>query len=145
MSANRPRELLGRARRRLDEWTYEARERAYEELFEGEDPLLTEADLARLDRIDSELTRRDGQGLWGADEYGIVATGVLDEDSSPQVVCTYHPEVPEYAYQGAESLEEEVRREYDEALWTYCERVVENLQERLDSFVREEGSEAESP
>lgn len=131
----RERALVRRARERLDEWTYDARERAYAALFEGPDAALAAGELQLLDRIDSELTRRTGTGLWGADEYGIAAAGVFDGEG-PRVVCVYHPEIPEEGYPGEESLGDAPRRDLNDALWAYAERVAAYLQDDLDEFRR---------
>lgn len=129
------RELLQAVRDRLDSWVYSARSEAYSELFEGPDAILEEADLKVIDEIDSQLTRREGWGIWGADEYGIVPTGTLDEESVPHVVCTNHPQVPEYGFPSEQSLDAETRERCNEALWEYCERVVELVQHDLEEFV----------
>ena len=134
------RTLLRRAREQLDAWTYEARDRAFTEFFEGPDRVLSDEELALLDRIDSDLTRRTGDGLWGGGEYGIVGGGPVDEDG-PQVVCIYHPEIPYEGYRGEESLDEATREELNDVLWEYSERVASLIQEELDAFVREHGRE----
>lgn len=129
------RQLLGAVRERLDQWVYSARSEAYSELFEGPDAEVDDRELQLLDEIDSELTRQEGRGLWGSDEYGIVPTGTLDEESVPHVVCTNHPQIPEYGYPGEESLDTETRERCNEALWKYCERVVDLVQQNLEEFV----------
>lgn len=129
------RRLIAAIRDRLDGWLYEARERAYAELFEGPDAALSEEELRLLDRIDSRLSREEGRGLWGGDEYGIVPTGTMDEESTPHVVCTTHPQLPEQAYPGAGTLDDELRAKLNEALWDYCERVAELAQQELEEFV----------
>ncbi|HKL28066.1 MAG TPA: hypothetical protein VJ898_02245 [Natrialbaceae archaeon] len=129
------RTLLRRAREQLDAWTYEARDRAYTEFFEGPDRVLSDEELALLDRIDSDLTRRTGDGLWGGGEYGIVDGGASDEDGA-QVVCIYHPEIPYEGYRGEESLDESTREELNDVLWEYSERVASLIQAELDAFVR---------
>ena len=107
--------LLAALRERLDDWVSDARVEAYGELFEGPDAAVTEAELQALDRIDSRLSRERGEGLWGADSYGIAATGTLEEESTPQVVCTHHPQVPEYAVGRDADLDDGTHRELDEA------------------------------
>lgn len=129
------RQLLEAVRDRLDGWLYEAREQAFEELFEGPDARLSEEELKVLDRIDSNLSREEGQGLWNGDEYGIVSTGQLDEESTPHVVCTTHPRLPEQAYPRTGTIDDELRATLDDALWEYCERVVELTQQQLEEFV----------
>lgn len=129
------RETIRAARERLDEWTFEARDRAYGELFEGEDAALDEAEISLLDRIDSDLTRRGEPGIWGDDEYGIIAGGVFDSDR-PRVVCTYHPEIPFEGYRGEDRLDEPERDRLNEVLWEYCERVAALVEDELDAFVR---------
>lgn len=129
------RELVRAVRRRLDEWLYDARERAFNDLFEGPDAVLTEAELRRLDRLDSALSRREGEGLWNRDEYGIVPTGTMDEESAPHVVCTVHPQIPEYGVPGGEPIDEATRKKLNEALWDYAERVTELVQQEIEEFV----------
>jgi len=128
------RELLREIRERLDGWIHDARGEAFAELFEGADALVSEEELLLLDRLDSRLSRERGQGLWNEDEYAIVRTGVIDEENTPRVVCTIHPRVPEDAYPGEESLDDETRATLDEALWEYCQRVVEITQQQLEEF-----------
>jgi hypothetical protein len=129
------REDVRRARERLDSWTFDARDRAYSELFEGPDSALTDEELRMLDRVDSSLTRQEGDGLWGADEYGIV-TGGAGGREQPRVVCTYHPEIPYEAVRGEGSLDESTREEFNDVLWDYAERVAAILQADLDAFLR---------
>lgn len=129
------RALLEAVRSRLDEWVFEARERAYEDLFEGPDPRLSESELRQLDALDSRLTREEGRGLWGEDSYGIVQTGTMDEESTPQVVCTNHPQIPAFNYPGEDSIDEATRTALNEALWEYGERVVDYVQHDLEEFV----------
>jgi len=114
---------------------YEARGEAYDELFSGPDALLTDDELATVDRVDSRLTRERGEGVWGADEYAILPGGAMEEESTPHVVCTYYPQVPEYAPSGAPLIDGETRERFNDALWDYAERVVELVQARLESFV----------
>lgn len=125
---------LRRARELLEEWKYEARDRAYADLFEGEEAILTEEELRLIDRIDSDLTRQGGSGSWDADEYGIIAVGAQDANG-PQAVCIYHPEILDEGYRGEESLDEGTRQELNDVLWNYCERVASNSQEDLDAFL----------
>jgi len=133
MSTGTQREQLRRAREHLEEWKYDARSRAYGELFEGEHAALSSEDMALLDSIDSELTRRSGDGLWDADEYGIV-TGGRD---GPEVICIYHPEIPSEGYRGEGSLDEATRERLNEVLWEYSEYVASVIQEDLEAFLRE--------
>lgn len=128
------REELRRARDRLDEWISIARDRAYADLFEGPDPLLTDEEIRLLDGIDSDLVRRGESGLWGADEYGIVTREIVD-GTRPEVVCTYHPEIPYEGFRGEESLDETTREELNDVLWIYCERVATDVQDELDAFL----------
>jgi len=128
------RETLRRARDHLEEWVVAARDQAYRDLFEGPDAALDEADLALLDRIDSDLTRQGDPGLWGADEYAIVDTG-----GGPRVRCTTHPEIPGEGYRGRGSLSESTRSTCNDRLWEYCERVATLLQEDLEAFLADAG------
>jgi hypothetical protein len=60
---------------------------------------------------------------------------VLEEESTPHVVCTYHPQIPAYVNRGEAPLEEERRGRLNDAMWEYCQRVVELVQKRLEEFV----------
>lgn len=135
MASASERELLRRARDHLDEWVVVARDRAYGELFEGDDAMLTDEKLRTLDRIDSDLARGGGDGIWGADSYGIVAGTTVSDESEFRVVCTYHPEIPYEDYRGEESLDEPERDAFNDVLWEYGERVASYAQESLDAFV----------
>ena len=135
-TSDRGRELVRRSRERLEEWKFDARDRAYSDLFEGENAVLTESELQLVDRIDSDLTRRGGSGLWDADEYGIVTPGALESDE-PRVVCVYHPEIPYEGYRGEESLDEVTREGLNDVLWDYAERVAGMIQDDLDAFLRD--------
>jgi hypothetical protein len=134
VSATTSRERVQRAREQFEEWTFDARDRAYAELFEGADPVLTDEELQLLDRIDSALTRQNGRGLWGTDEYGTVAGDALGA-AQPRVVCTYHSEIPSEGFRGEKSLGEATREELNGALWDYCERVAAIVQSDLDAFL----------
>ncbi len=129
------RELLAEVRDRLDGWLYRSRADAFSELFDGPDAKLSDEELQLLDRLDSRWSREHGQGLWDADEYAVVPTGTMDEESAPQVVCTTHPRLPEEGYPGVETLDAETRERLNDALWEYAERVVELTQQELDEFV----------
>lgn len=131
------RELLRRARERLEGWKFEARDRAYAEFFEGENPILTDSELQLLDRIDSDLTRQRGGGLWDTDEYGIVTPGVVNAEA-PAIVCIYHPEIPYEGYRGEESLDDATREELNDVLWDYAERVASLIQDDLETFLHQE-------
>ncbi|WP_254272514.1 DUF7539 family protein [Haloarcula marina] len=123
---------LRRVREQLDGWTYAARDSAYADLFEGASAVLTDEELALLDRIDADMVRRTGDGLWNADEYGIVTAGGADD--GPAVVCIAHPEIPYDGYRGEESLDEPTREQLNDVLWDYAERVTRYLQTELDAF-----------
>lgn len=128
-------ELLEEVRDRLDGWLYRSKERAFAELFEGDDALLTQDEVQLLDGLDSRLSRERGQGLWDADDYGIIPTGTMDEESTPRVVCTTHPQLPEDGYPGEGTLDAETQKKLNDALWEYSQRVVELTQQELDEFV----------
>ena len=130
----RERVALQRAREHLDGWIFEGRDRAYEELFEGPGAEASNEERRILDRIDSDLTRRAGNGIWGADEYTIVPSEV-HAGEGPRVVCTVHPEIPGEGYRGEESLAESTRSELIDLLWDYCERVAELVQVEVDNFL----------
>lgn len=131
------RALLEQARQRLDEWRYVARDRAYNEMFEGRDAVLSDAELNQLDQIDSRLAREAGEGIWGADEYGIIQNGAPGNDLGFRVVCTSHPGIPYEGYRGLQSLDEATREQFNDVLWGYCRQVAEYIQDQLDEFVRE--------
>lgn len=128
------RDLVRAARDRLDEWLYVAREEAYRELFEGDEAALSEEELRRLDRLDSAASRETGDGIWGSDSYGIVHASAADEEDVPQVVCTYHPQLPQAGYGNLTGLDDDLRERFNEALWEYCERVAELVQEEVAEF-----------
>lgn len=71
----------------------------------------------------------------GTDEYGIIAAGTLEEESTPHVVCTYHPYIPEYVQGEVAPIDDPLRRKLNGALWEYSERVVEIVQQRVERFV----------
>lgn len=136
MSSRDHRRHVREAREHLDEWVFEARDRAYDELFEGEDAVLDDEDVARLDWIDSRLSREEGRGLWGADEYAVLPASEPDlEDANVQVVCTYHPQVPEYAVRGESAIDDDTRERYNRALWDYAERVARLVEERMEAYL----------
>jgi len=132
---NTERARIRNARGRLDAWKYDARDRAYAELFEGPDAVLDDDDLLLLDLIDSDLTRRGRGGLWDADEYGVIVSGAF-ETREPRVVCTYHPEIPVDGFRGEGRLSETERDDLNDVLWDYAERVAAIVQEDLDAFLR---------
>jgi len=134
MTGERERVALQRAREHLDGWIFEARDHAYEELFEGPGAEASSEEVRVLDRIDSDLTRRAGTGIWGADEYALVPPEV-HAGEGPRVVCTVHPEIPGEGYRGEESLAESTRSELNDLLWDYCERVAELVQLEVDDFL----------
>lgn len=135
VSSTTSREIVRRAREQLEDWKFDARDRAYTELFEGANAVLTDEELRLIDHIDSDLTRQGESGLWGADDYGIVVGGGLEAEEA-QVVCTYHPEIPYEGYRGERSLSESTREELNDVFWDYCERVAAFIQEDLDAFLR---------
>jgi len=137
------RQVVRRASRRLDDWLYEARSRAFDDLFSGEDPRLSGEELSLLDRIDSELNRQGGDGIWGADRYGVLPGAAAGDEGRPRVVCVYHPEIPEDlpAPVGRDpgALDDATEERLNDALWDYAERVAVYAQEDLDAFVEGEG------
>jgi hypothetical protein len=131
------RQLLLNARSQLRDWTRTARQRAYEELFVGEDRILSSDDLRRLDAIDSRLERRGGDGVWGTDEYGIHASGSSSSDASLGVVCVYHPQITsDSVLRGQDDLDDETEERLNAALWQYGERVAALIETELEEFVR---------
>ncbi|WP_255152870.1 DUF7539 family protein [Halorarius halobius] len=131
------RQLVLRARSRLDQWTKRARMEAYAELFEGDDPLLSSEDVQLLDALDSELEREGGDGVWGTDQYGIHTAGTSSSDTSLGVVCVYHPQITKDSIlRGADELDDETEERLNAALWRYSERVATLIEEDLDEFIR---------
>lgn len=129
---------LARARDHMEGWIFEARDRAFAELFEGPGAEASADERRLLDRIDSDLTRREGRGIWGADEYALVPSKAGE---GPRVVCTVHPEIPSEGYRGVETLDESTRSELNDLLWDYCERVAELVHEEVDSFLANQDSQ----
>ncbi len=132
------RQLILRARSQLDEWTRRARVEAYTDLFDGDDPILTPAEVQLLDGLDSELERHGGDGVWGTDQYGIHTAGPGGSDTSLGVVCVYHPQITsDSVIRGRDDIDDETEERLNAALWTYSERVASRIEERLDEFVRQ--------
>ncbi|AFK18239.1 hypothetical protein E6P09_05605 [Haloferax mediterranei ATCC 33500] len=132
------RQLLQYARDQLDGWIYTARDRAYQELFAGDDAAVTAEERQLLDDIDAELVADGGNGLWGVDEYEIVLGHPKNHPLS--VVCTRHPEIPVEWSRGGDSLTEPEREQFNDLLWDYSERVRKHLQTEVDEFVVNGGS-----
>jgi len=65
------------------------------------------------------------------DEWLYVA---CDEEDVPQVVCTDHPQIPDTGYSGLTGVGDDVRDRLNDALWDYCERVAERIQQKVDEF-----------
>jgi hypothetical protein len=132
------RQLILRARSRLDQWTTSARREAYAELFEGDDPILSPDEVQLLDALDSELERQGGDGVWGTDQYGIHTEGTSSSDTSLGAVCVYHPQVTrDSVYGGSDELDDGTEERLNAALWTYSERVATLIEAELDEFVRQ--------
>ena len=132
------RQLVLRARSRLDQWTKRARMEAYAELFEGDDPLLSTEEMQLLDALDSELEREGGDGVWGTDQYGIHTAGSSRSDRPLGVVCVYHPQITkDSVLRGADDLDDETEERLNTALWQYSERVATIIEAKLDEFVRQ--------
>lgn len=91
------------------------------------------AGAARLHRLEAEPEQ--GEGFWGEDAYAVLPAGAIEEESTPHVVCTYYPQIPEYVQRGDDWIGEGERGRFNRALWEYTERVVELVQERLEAFV----------
>lgn len=130
------RDLVLSVRERLDDWTRRARRDAYEDLFQGADPILDEDALRVLDAIDSELERDGGEGVWGTDQYGVHTGGAGGSSSEVGVVCVYHPQITaDSVLRGRDDVDDELERELNAALWRYSERVVELIETELEAFV----------
>ena len=136
------RQDVRRARRQLDEWLYDARSQAFDDLFCGDDARLGGEELALLDRIDSAMNRQGREGVWGTDQYGILAGSTVAEEGGPRVIPVYHPEVPEdFAYLGvevADPIDDATEERLNDALWDYAELVAVYAQEDLDAFLERE-------
>lgn len=132
------RQLVMRARSRLDEWTETARMEAYTELFQGDDPVLPPEEVQLLDAIDSAVERAGGDGVWGADQYGIHTAGASRSETPLGVVCVYHPQITsDSVLRGGDDLDDETEERLNAALWTYSERVATLVEAKLDEFVRQ--------
>ncbi|WP_129115470.1 DUF7539 family protein [Halegenticoccus tardaugens] len=132
------RQLVLRARSLLEEWTNTARTQAYAELFEGDDPILTEEEIHLLDALDSELERQGGDGVWGTDQYGIHTAGTSSSDTSLGAVCVYHPQITkDSVLRGADELDDETEERLNAALWQYSEWVATLIEADLDEFIRQ--------
>ena len=132
------RQLVLRARSRLDQWTKSARMEAYVDLFEGDDPLLSTEEMQLLDALDSELEREGGDGVWGTDKYGIHTAGTSSTDIPLGVVCVYHPQITkDSVLRGADNLDDETEERLNTALWQYSERVATLIEAKLDEFIRQ--------
>ena len=105
------------------------------EYFGGLDPLLSEAELNVLDRLDSELSREQGEGLWGTDEYGIVTAVPLEEASTSHAVGPYHSYIQENVQDEIAPIDDPLRKKFNDVLWKYSERVVGIVQQRVEGFV----------
>jgi hypothetical protein len=132
------RELVLRARSKLEQWTNSARTQVYSELFKGDAPLLTPEELQRLDALDSAMERQGGDGVWGTDQYGIHTAGTTSSDSSVGIVCVYHPQITrDSVLQGDDGIDDETEERLNVALWQYSERVATLIEERLNEFIRQ--------
>lgn len=130
------RQLVLRARSHLAQWTRSARTVAYAELFEGDEPILTEEEVRLLDALDSELERQGGDGVWGTDQYGIHTAGTSSSETSLGVVCVYHPQITkDSVLRGRDELGDETEERLNAALWRYSERVAALIEEELDEFI----------
>jgi hypothetical protein len=130
------RQLVLEVRSQLDRWTNSARTEAYAELFEGDDPLLTDEELRILDAVDSEMERRGGDGVWGTDQYGIHTGGPSGSATSLGVVCVYHPQLTgDSVLRGADELDDATEERLNAALWRYSERVATLIEAKLDEYV----------
>lgn len=132
------RQLVVRARSRLEQWTKRARLEAYAELFDGDDPILTAEEIRILDAIDSAMERQGGDGVWGTDQYGIHTAGSTSADTSLGVICVYHPQITrDSVLRGTDDLDDETEERLNAALWRYSERVSTLIEEELDEFIRQ--------
>lgn len=131
------RQLLLEVRSQLERWTNDARTEAYDELFEGTDPILTVEERRLLDAIDSAMERQGGDGVWGTDQYGIHTAGTSSSDTSLGVVCVYHPQITsDSVLRGVDELDDETEERLNAALWQYSERVATLIEDELDEYVR---------
>lgn len=120
----------------LEEWTNDARTRAYTELFE-DDPILTPDERRLLDAIDSSLERQGGDGVWGTDQYGVNTAGTSSSDQSVGIICVYHPQITkDSVLRGKDELDDETEERLNQALWRYSERVSSLIEDELDEYLR---------
>lgn len=130
------RQLILEARANLERWTNGARTDAYEQLFEGDEPILSAEDRQLLDALDSVLERQGGDGIWGTDQYGIVTSADTIGDAKLGVVCVFHPQITaDSVLRGADDLDDETEERLNAALWTYSERVATLIERELDAYV----------
>ncbi|QZP36688.1 DUF7539 family protein [Halobaculum magnesiiphilum] len=130
------RQLVSEVRSQLDGWTDRARVEAYAELFEGDDPILSEEELRLLHAVDSRLELHGGDGVWGTDQYGIHAADGGRSTDALSVVCVYHPQVTsDSVLRGLDDLDDETEERINAALWTYAERVTEHIEDALDEYL----------
>jgi hypothetical protein len=130
------RQVVLNARAKLDGWTTDARREAYEELFTGEDAILSPEDRRLLDAVDSELERGGGDGVWGTDEYGIHSSGSTGGEPSLGVICVYHAQITsDSVLRGYDDVDDAAEERINAALWQYSERVATLIEAELDAFV----------
>lgn len=131
------RQLVVEVQSRLEEWVDAARPAAYADLFEGDDPLLTDDERRLLDAIDSAMERHGGDGVWGTDRYG-VHTG-SGTDRSLGIVCVYHPQITsDSVLRGVDAVDDETEERLNDALWRYGERVATLVEAELDAYLGRE-------
>ena len=125
-------------RSRLDDWTTGARAEAYAELFGGEASALTAEELRTLDAVDSANERGGGDGIWGADRYGVHTGAPGGADGSIGIVCVHHPQITDDTVPdggAVDGVDDETRERLNAALWRYSERVATLIGEELDTYL----------
>ncbi|WP_284012558.1 DUF7539 family protein [Halobaculum litoreum] len=133
------RQLVHEVRSQLDAWTTGARDEAYTDLFEGDDPILSTEELRLLDAVDSLLERHGGDGVWGTDQYGVFTDAGGSAADSLGVVCVYHPQVTrDSVLRGVDDLDDDTEERINAALWTYAERVTDLIERELDAYLGRE-------
>lgn len=127
------RQLVMSARSQLEEWTTDARNEAYRELFVGDDAILSPEEIQTLDAIDSAMERQGEEGIWGADQYGIHTAGSSRSDRPLGVVCVHHPQITsDSVLRGIDDIDDETEERRNAALWRYSERVATRIEDELD-------------
>lgn len=93
--------------------------------------------VATNDELESDLTEAgitlvEGSGAIGGVTGALVADCYHDDVPAAVLIVRSNPSIPD---PGEESLDDETHRKLNDALWEYCERVVELAQQTPEEFV----------